>query len=341
MSLLEYDSAYPWAESIKAHLLDLTMPPWHAEADYVPLRHETTLDAGEMNRIIDWASGGTPEGTTNGEAATMLEPEETLGPPDASLSIREALTLAADESTLRRWFSVNGSSTSRPIRAFVIRPQNPAIVRSVSLHLDPEGIGRELDERDPRSGFALAAGEDSNLPLIVRWLAGQQSIVLPRYAGYEIPEGTDWAIQIHYAKTWLQEGSEASDQTVIDLHWTDPAELTHRIVTTELSLQPSAEGFRAELPNDVLLLNVLPRIDEPASRFELGYARESSQVEPLLLLHQVRNEWLAPYWFESAVSLAAGGHLSVHVSPADGDQLPASIGIRLEALAPRSGTPGR
>ena len=52
MSLMTYDDAFPWAESLRIELLNETIPAWH------PLK----LTARELDLVLVWATGGAPRG---------------------------------------------------------------------------------------------------------------------------------------------------------------------------------------------------------------------------------------------------------------------------------------
>src|ERR1019366_8717496 len=62
MSLMTYDEAFPWAESIRAELVASHMPPWNAEDGFGELKHAHVLSPKELDVILTWATGGNPRG---------------------------------------------------------------------------------------------------------------------------------------------------------------------------------------------------------------------------------------------------------------------------------------
>src|SRR3954468_22298141 len=54
MSLMTYEEAFPWAESIRAELVAAHMPPWHAEEGYGELKSAHTLSPKELDVILTW-----------------------------------------------------------------------------------------------------------------------------------------------------------------------------------------------------------------------------------------------------------------------------------------------
>ena len=74
MSLLKYEDAFPWAESLRAELLAATTGDPH---DFVKAAHRQ-ISARELDIVLNWATGGTPEG------------DKAQTPPPASLHIEWA-----------------------------------------------------------------------------------------------------------------------------------------------------------------------------------------------------------------------------------------------------------
>src|SRR2546425_9799612 len=55
MSLMTYDEAFPWAESIRAELVAAHMPPWNAEEGVGELKSVHTLFPQELDALLAWA----------------------------------------------------------------------------------------------------------------------------------------------------------------------------------------------------------------------------------------------------------------------------------------------
>src|SRR5919112_2341422 len=62
MSLMTYDDAFPWAESIRAELVAGHMPPWNADEGFGNLKRAHTLSPKELDIVLTWATGGNPRG---------------------------------------------------------------------------------------------------------------------------------------------------------------------------------------------------------------------------------------------------------------------------------------
>ena len=127
MSLMTYDEASPWAESLRIELLADTIPAWH------PLK----LTARELDLVLVWATGGAPRGKPeNAPPAVTLVSEWPAGTPDLELPMPAPFTLegSATEATHDVELPL-GKAAGRTLRAVDLKPGTPAIVRSATLLL--------------------------------------------------------------------------------------------------------------------------------------------------------------------------------------------------------------
>ena len=150
MSLVQYRAAYPWAQAIREEVLSLRMPPWQAEDGFGTFRNGDVLTAREMDMILEWSSGGYPEGPRNRRpAAPILSDDWPLGPPALTVEMPETFTLAADTNEAVRYFVIApGIVEDRIVTGFDFRPGAPAIVRSAAVFVDAKGTAGTLDAAD-------------------------------------------------------------------------------------------------------------------------------------------------------------------------------------------------
>src|SRR6478736_2998859 len=62
MSLLTYDDARPWAESIRLELASGHMPPWFGDPGFAALRDAHKLSPRDLDVVLTWVTGATPRG---------------------------------------------------------------------------------------------------------------------------------------------------------------------------------------------------------------------------------------------------------------------------------------
>jgi hypothetical protein len=198
MSLLKYEDAFPWAESLRAELMAATAGDPH---DFVKAAHRQIL-ARELDIVLDWASGGTPEGDKGQTPPeTSLRIEWAAGRPDliTPMPNRFHMNVTALEATHEAALPISTPSPVTVGRVDLL-PGNPAVVRSAVLSLRaPDGTTRVLGTWVPRQVPAAIA-----LKPPVRINPGSQIIA-----------------RMHYKKTWKYEGQLMSDLSIVGLYFAD------------------------------------------------------------------------------------------------------------------------
>jgi len=61
-SLMTYQDARPWAESIKQQVLTRRMPPWNAVKGFGEFKNDQGLAQEDIQIIAEWVEGGAPQG---------------------------------------------------------------------------------------------------------------------------------------------------------------------------------------------------------------------------------------------------------------------------------------
>ena len=61
-SLLDYESARPWAKAIKNAVATKKMPPWFANPEYGHFDNDRSLKQAEIDTMVAWANNGAPAG---------------------------------------------------------------------------------------------------------------------------------------------------------------------------------------------------------------------------------------------------------------------------------------
>src|SRR6476619_7903615 len=123
MSLLDYQSARPWAKSIREAVLSRKMPPWFADASIGHFANDPRLSAEELATIKAWVDSGAPEGK-----AEDLPPKPKfndgwqLGQPDIVFDIGEDFKVPPGND-IYQYFTVPPNFTEgKWIRAAQILP---------------------------------------------------------------------------------------------------------------------------------------------------------------------------------------------------------------------------
>lgn len=188
MSLLTYDDAAPWGESLRLELLSEEAKPWHDWRRLTPR---------ELDMILVWATGGSPRG----DAAKTPPPVPLVnawgsGEPDIALTMPTPFTLDASRNEATAEVTFIDGAGGRTIGAVDLKPGTPSIVRTATI--------------------ALKTADGRTTPL-ASWIAGAtQAIALK--APIVVPKGASIVATIEYRRTWKYEGQALTDRSTIGLY---------------------------------------------------------------------------------------------------------------------------
>ena len=322
MSLLTYEEAYPWAQAIKEEVVSLKMPPWKAEEGFGDLRTPHALTPQEIDILVEWCNGGTPEGKTPIPTKSPNSKSHfDIDEPDLIVGMPSHYTLDESTSEATRFFVLSlDLKRERWIQAIDIRPGNSSIVRTATLFTDNSGKAKLLDSKDPGLGFSSADDADLTFEtLLALWLPGQQPIQLSDRAAYHLPAGSDLVLRIQYKKNWTNEGSEMTDQTSVGIHFLEnqPAEPIQTIVISAPKVQSVGEKikFKHPIEQDINILSLLPRLSTTVAQLQVEVTVPNESKETILLLNQPTPGWASQYWLESPLSLPRGSWIEVSITP--------------------------
>ena len=291
MSLLTYREAFPWAVSIKNEVLNLTMPPWFVDERVGAFKHRGALSAKEMDTIVDWCLGGSPEGDPVTSSPSPVSDDADswpLGSPDLELVMPSAFELDADSSeAVEELVLASGLGAGRTLCAIDFKPGSANIVRSATMTL---GDGSEL---------------------LATWVPGQAPQVFPSGIGWRVPAGAEIRLRLHYKKTWLDEGSAVSDQSTLALYFHE-SDAVKLVTTISVNL-----GSPHTMGEDAELVALVPELETPVEAFSADLVLPDGSREALIRLYQPSPDWPRKYWLAEPVRLPSGSRVELSVTASE------------------------
>jgi hypothetical protein len=299
MSLLTYQDAFPWAQAIKEEVLGLRMPPLSNVRPGAAFTNVHPLTPREMDVLVDWANGATPEGEESPTPeAPPSSPGWTLGEPDIQLEMPDPFTLGPGELVGGHEFVVpTGLTAERWLRAIDVRPGAPAMVRAVTVWLRPPSN----------------AGIEESAPL-ARWVPGRPAASLDPSAGFRLPARAELVVHVAYRKTWSYEMTALTDRTAVGLylHKRVPGDA---VVTAEL--EPAHPAYTDLVsvarvtPGRERLLAIMPSFSPTADldRLSVELERPDGSRRALLVLDRPSPDWQTRLWLSTPVALDEGSQL--------------------------------
>ena len=279
MSLLDYQSAVPWANAIKMQVLGEQMPPWLPADGIGSFQHARSLSPEEVDMIIDWVVGSTPEGdpltAAELEASTfsggwqMEEPDLVLAPVDA-------IVIGEDEYELTECLVLpTGLDGPRTVSELEVKPGLPTLLRRATI-----GLGDSC----------------ASASLLATWLPGQGSVAL----AHVLPKGADLAVEILYVKAWEDEGKRFTDRSEIGLRFEGGA-------TPVQSLRISSSIHTID--EDIELVALFPDPVDVNGSLRIEVVTPNGVVAPILVIERYVARWREKYVLTDPLRLPSGSEL--------------------------------
>jgi hypothetical protein len=207
MSLLSYDDAASWSETIVEVLRGDRMPPARQsppDPRYGVFIDEPHPSAAEIDTIAAWVSAGTPAGAGARRTAQVTASAElpwAIGTPDLILAMPKAYTVPATGVVEYQYAKLlHYTGEERWVEAIEIRPS----ARSVVHHADVFMASPELGT------VALGPGE--------RWAAfapGRPATTFPAGVARRLPKGAKLTLEVHYTP----DGAAREDRTTVAIRF--------------------------------------------------------------------------------------------------------------------------
>ena len=325
MSLMTYELAYPWAESIRAELIASHMPPWNADEGVGSFKHTRRLTAKEIDVILTWATGGNPKGQIDQKVPDVpLKNTWTLGAPDVTLPL-PAFTLDADKMESTQEFALPTTFTAaRWIRAADLLPGTPSIVRSATIVA--------------RGASAVSTGGSSPDRVLAEWVPGQDAESTATGVAFRLPAGAQLGVRVHYKKTWQLEGKSIADRSTVGLYLADPKSETELMavpIASPANAAPKDQtiAFSHAIAEDVNALALVPEQVPPNIVLSADAVLPDGTRTPLIKLN-TRADWVRRYWCARPIALPRGSRIEIAAKLEDPDLLSSAFSVSSTPKAP-------
>jgi hypothetical protein len=325
MSLMTYEEAFPWAESIRAELIASHMPPWNAEDGFGAFKHAMRLTPKELDVVLTWATGGNPRGQLDQQVPKVaLKNDWIIGLPDVKIVLPE-YEIAADKMDDTHEFTIaSGVKDARWVRAADLLPGTPSVVRSAVIAV--------------KGAADSAFGPEQ---VLGRWLPGQEPESIDRDgAAYRLPANAEITVRVHYKKNWQFEGKPLKDMSTIGLYFT-PEKTAQELLVLPVAAPANAAPadqkltFSQTIEHDVAALAVSPIQVPPNITLQAEAILPNGTRAPIIRLN-TRADWSRRYWFEKPIAMPRGTKIEIVANLEDPDLLSAAFSVAGSAKpAPR------
>jgi hypothetical protein len=315
MSFLTYADTRPWAKAIREAVLTRKMPPWFADPNYGHFANDRSLSKSEIDTLVNWVDNGAPEGDPKDAPPPRQWPQVwNIRTPDAVLEMPAAFPIPRDGAIEYQYIILPTRFTQdKWVDQVEVRPSDRAAVDHAVVYIREPGSDW-FKGRPSGEAFALPIARSlTTSDILMVYTPGNSSDRWPPGMAKKIKAGSDLILQMHYTT----HGKRAADQTRIAIAFAkEPpkqAILTLQMGSDKFIIPPGDPNYRVAvsgtLPNDALLLSLLPHMHLRGKGFEYQIVEPNGRVETLLKVTNYDFNWQLNYRLREPRLIRAGTRL--------------------------------
>ena len=145
-SLLTYEDARDWAETIREVVVEQRMPPWYADPRYGKFANERCLSREETDLLLSWIRQRCPKGDDKDLPPPAQFPTGwQIGKPDAVFQVPKPIAVKATGTMPYQNATVETSfEEDRWVQAMEVQPTAREVVHHVLVAIAPrKGVHRK------------------------------------------------------------------------------------------------------------------------------------------------------------------------------------------------------
>ncbi|MEK7829441.1 MAG: hypothetical protein AAB401_00060 [Acidobacteriota bacterium] len=330
-SLMTFQEARPWAKAIREAVIVRRMPPWKPMPGCGDFRDARALSQEEINTIVAWADGGSPEGAANDLPAPLTFPEGwPLGEPDFVATMETDFTPPQGQDTYR-CFSIPASALrgDRYLQGLDVRPGNRKIVHHVIAYPDPGGKSVALDAAEPGPGYTCFGGPGFDLSTSVNdiiagksfmlggWAPGMRGYFAPEGVGIKMPGGPNdrVVLEMHYHPT----GEAEADRTSVGFYFAkkqvEKNLLLLPLVNDRFTIPAGAKDYQVTqtlvVPFAGKIVGVTPHMHLLGKQIKVEITRPNEPAQCLVNIPSWDFNWQGAYLYQAPIVVPTNSSLKL------------------------------
>ena len=294
MSLLNYDSAKNWAETIQEVVTERRMPPWFADPKFGKFGNDRSLSQQEIDTITKWVEAGCPKG----DDSDLPEPRKfTDGwfiEPDVVLTMKQEFDVPATGTVPYKYLMIpTDFDEDKWIEAVELKAGNPAVVHHIVMFVRPPDFKQGQRPRDGN------LSDEQSLGFFAALAPGYVPAPFPKGFGKKIPKGWMIVLQMHYTAN----GTAQTDRSSVALQFArEPVHTevrTRGIFNATFNIPPEADNVEVKsayrFQQDSVVLSLMPHMHLRGKDFEYVVERTDGSKEKLLSVPRWDFNWQVHY----------------------------------------------
>ncbi len=304
MSLLTYDDASAWAETIKEVVTDKRMPPWFADPRIGHFSNDRSLPAKEREALLAWIDQGMPKGNNQDLPPPRVFPEVwKIGKPDLIVRMPAEFEVPAQMPKFgvpyKHFVVQTDFDEDRWVEKAEAKPGAAAVVHHIIAFVVPPG--ERFIPGNPRT------------PTLCGTAPGEMPLILPPGMAKKIPKGSKIVFQLHYTPN----GKAQKDRSEIGLIFAKKSPqkevITVPIFNFLFRIPPGDPNFELEssftFKKDGAIVGFMPHMHLRGKDFLYRARYPDGKVETLLSVPRFNFNWQSVYRPAKAISMPKGAVL--------------------------------
>jgi len=304
-SLLKYESAVSWSETIREVIEDNRMPPWYADPRYGKFSNERRLSKEDRDTLLKWLDAGMPRGDEKDQPPPRTFPRDwVIGKPDVVIQMPRAYDVPAETprgGVPYKYFTVptNFKEDRWVVRAEA-KPDATPVVHHMLIFILPPGTIYNPDE----PGTTLCGMAPGEMPLMLKDGLAKK-----------IPAGSRLLFQMHYTPN----GKTYRDQSSVGLIFAkEPPKhrvLTKpihniRFITGQIKIPAGVDDYKLEadfgFKKDGRIVGFMPHMHLRGKSFRYEAIYPDGKREVLLSVPRYNFNWQSVYRYEEPKAMPMG-----------------------------------
>jgi len=307
MSLLTFEDALAWSDTIREVISEGRMPPWYADPRYGKFSNDRRLSPEDKETLLTWLNNRTPRGDDKDLPPPRRFPEGwSIGTPDLIVPMPTPFEVPAKapiDGIPYQYITVDpGFKEDRWVQRAEIRAGAPSVVHHSVVFVQQ---GKSFDPNAPAAVLCGAA-------------PGECPLELPDGLAKKIPAGAKLVFQMHYTPN----GKAQSDRTSVALIFAKKPP-RHRVITIPIysndflirfdHVPAGAENYLMEsehfFGHDAHLLNFMPHMHLRGKDFLYKAIYPNGKKEILLSVPHYDFNWQSIYRLAEPLRMPKGTKL--------------------------------
>jgi peroxiredoxin len=303
MSLLSYEDAVAWSETIREVIDENRMPPWYGDPKVGKFENDRSLSPEEKATVLAWIDGGCPRG----DEKDLPKPKQfaegwRIGKPDVVLTMKKAFDVPAKAPRggvpYQRFEVDPGFTEDKWVSRAEAKPGAASVVHHILVYVVYPG-----EDFDPDAPNRVLCGV----------APGDTALYLPDGVAKRVPKGSRFIFEMHYTP----DGKPRQDRSSVGLIFAkqppDREAFTIPVGNPRFEIPPGADNEKVEslfvFPKDGHILGFMPHMHLRGKDFLCEAIHPDGTKEVLLSVPRYNFGWQHHYRLDKPHPMPKGSKL--------------------------------